>query len=67
MTDPPASLLFVEAATGCESIPPAGLAPRKTTRTDANVMRVLFRRVARSLSSAFSILADVEFDVGDVV
>ncbi len=67
MTDPPASLLFVEAATGCESISPAGLAPRKTTRTDANVMRVLFRRVARALSSAFSILADVEFDVGDVV
>jgi flagellar motor switch protein FliM len=30
-------------------------------------MRVLFKRVSRSLSSAFSILADVEFDVGDVV
>ncbi|RUO98703.1 FliM/FliN family flagellar motor switch protein [Hyphomicrobium sp.] len=67
MTDPAATLLFVEAATGCEAISPAALAPRKTTRTDANVLRVLFRRVARSLSSAFSILADIEFDVGDVV
>jgi flagellar motor switch protein FliM len=67
MTDPAATLLFVEAATGCEAISPAALLPRKTTRTDANVLRVLFRRVARSLASAFSILADIEFEVGDVV
>ncbi len=67
IADPAASSLFVEAATGCESIPPAGLPPRKLTRTDANVLRVLFRRVSRALTSAFSILADVDFDVGEVV
>jgi flagellar motor switch protein FliM len=67
IADPAASVLFVEAATGCESIPSAGLPPRKPTRTDGNVLRVLFRRVARSLTSAFSILADVDFDIVNVV
>lgn len=67
IADPAASALFVEAATGCESIPLSGLPPRKLTRTDANVLRVLFRRVSRSLTAAFSILADVDFDVGEVV
>jgi flagellar motor switch protein FliM len=37
------------------------------TRTDANLMRVFFRRLARSLTAAFSILVDVNFDVGPVV
>ncbi|MGO4684452.1 FliM/FliN family flagellar motor switch protein [Hyphomicrobium sp. 2TAF46] len=67
IADPAASALFVEAATGCEGIPQGGLSPRTPTRTDANVLRVLFRRVARALSSAFSILVDVSFDVGAVV
>ncbi len=67
IADAEASVLFVEAATGCESIPAGGLPPRKPTRTDANVLRVLFRRMARSLTSAFSILADVDLDVGAVV
>ncbi|WP_045834895.1 FliM/FliN family flagellar motor switch protein [Hyphomicrobium sp. 99] len=67
IADPAASALFVEAATGCESIPQGGLSPRKPTRTDANVLKVLFKRVARSLTSAFSILVDVGFEVGQVV
>ncbi|MFT3732449.1 MAG: FliM/FliN family flagellar motor switch protein [Hyphomicrobium sp.] len=67
IADQDASLLFVEAATGCERIPDGGLPKRKPTRTDANVLRVLFRRVSRALTAAFSILADVDFDVGDVV
>lgn len=67
LTDPAASLLFVEAATGCESLPQDGPLKRKTTRTDANVLNVLFRRISRALTNAFSILADVDFDVGDVV
>ena len=67
IADPAASALFVEVATGCEDIPEGGVPPRKPTQTDAHVMRVLFRRVARSLTSAFSILVDVGFDVGDVV
>ncbi len=67
IADPAASALFVEAATGCEGIPQGGLPLRTPTRTDANVLRVLFRRVARALSSAFSILVDVSFDVGPVV
>jgi flagellar motor switch protein FliM len=67
LTDPAATALFVEAATGCEGFPQAGLPIRKPTKTDANVVRVLFRRVARALTSAFSILVDVGFDVGAVV
>jgi flagellar motor switch protein FliM len=64
--DPLAATLFVEAATGCEAFPP-GLGPRKLTKTDANVVRILFRRMARSLSGAFSLLVDIPFDVGAVV
>jgi len=67
IADPDATLLFVEAATGCESIPEDGLPKREPTPTDANVVRVLFRRVSRALTNAFSILADIDFDVGDVV
>ncbi|SFV37263.1 FliM/FliN family flagellar motor switch protein [Hyphomicrobium facile] len=67
LADPAATTLFVEAATGCEGFPPGGLPARKPTRTDANVLRVLFRRVARALTSAFSILVDVGFDIGAVV
>ncbi|WP_291166698.1 FliM/FliN family flagellar motor switch protein [Hyphomicrobium sp.] len=67
LADPAATTLFVEAATGCEGFPPGGLRARKPTRTDANVLRVLFRRVARAMTSAFSILVDVGFDIGAVV
>jgi flagellar motor switch protein FliM len=67
LADPVATLLFVEAATGCEAIPPGGLPKRKPTSTDANIMRVLFRRVSRALTNAFSLLADIAFDVSDVV
>jgi flagellar motor switch protein FliM len=59
--------LFVESALGCEGFPADGLAERKLTKTDANILRVLFRRVARSLTHAFSILVDIQLDVGDVV
>ena len=64
---PLATALFVEAASGCEGFPADGLATRKPTKTDANVLRILFRRVARSLTSAFSLLVDIPFDVGAVV
>jgi len=67
ISDPLATALFVEAATGCEGFPAVGFTPRPLTKTDGNVMRVLFRRLARSLSSAFSLLVDVAFDVGSVV
>jgi flagellar motor switch protein FliM len=67
IADPVATALFVEAATGSEGFPAGGLPVRKPTPTDANVLRVLFRRVARSLTTAFSILVDVAFDVGEVV
>jgi flagellar motor switch protein FliM len=66
IASPLAATLFVEAATGCEAFPP-GLTPRKLTKTDANVVRILFRRMARSLSGAFSLLVDIPFDVGAVV
>jgi flagellar motor switch protein FliM len=67
IADADVTLLFVEAATGCDALPETGLPKRKPTPTDANVLRVLFRRVSRALTNAFSILADVDFDVGDVV
>jgi flagellar motor switch protein FliM len=67
ISDPAASALFVEAATGCEAFSDKGILARKKTRTDANVLRVLYRRVARALTTAFSILVDVAFDVGAVV
>jgi flagellar motor switch protein FliM len=67
ITEPSATSLFVVAATGCEDIPEVGLPKRKPTGTDANLLRVLFRRVSRALTNAFSILTDIEFDVGDVV
>lgn len=67
ISDPALAALFVESALGCEGFPPDGLAERKLTKTDANILRVLFRRVARSLTHAFSILVDIQLDVGDVV
>jgi flagellar motor switch protein FliM len=67
IADPMATALFVEAASGCESFTAEGLANRKRTKTDANVLRILFRRVARSLTSAFSLLVDIPLEVGAVV
>ncbi|WP_343062251.1 FliM/FliN family flagellar motor switch protein [Hyphomicrobium methylovorum] len=67
MADPVATTLFVEAASGAEALPPSGFLPRKPTKTDANIMRVFFRRLARCLSSAFSLLVDVNFEVRSVV
>jgi flagellar motor switch protein FliM len=67
IADPMATALFVEAASGCESFTAASLANRKRTKTDANVLRILFRRVARSLTSAFSLLVDIPLEVGAVV
>jgi flagellar motor switch protein FliM len=66
ISDPMATLLFVEAATGCEGFSNA-LTTRAPTKTDKNLVRVLFRRLARALASAFSLLVDVTFDVGAVV
>lgn len=67
ISDPLATALFVEVATGSEGFPAAGFTPRPPTKTDANILRVLFRRVGRSLTTAFSLLVDVTFDVGSVV
>lgn len=67
ISDPALTALFVESALGCEGFPVGGLAERKLTKTDANILRVLFRRVARSLTHAFSLLVDIQLDVGDVV
>lgn len=67
ISDPQLTALFVETALGCESLPADGLGERKLTKTDANLLKVLFRRVARALTNAFSILVDVQLDIGDVV
>jgi len=67
VSSPLATALFVEVATGSEGFARNGPTPRTPTRTDANLLRVLFRRLARSLTAAFSILVDVNFDVGPVV
>lgn len=67
IADPVATALFVEAASGSESLPAPGFVPRKPTKTDANIMRVFFRRLARCLTTAFSLLVDVNFEVRSVV
>jgi flagellar motor switch protein FliM len=67
ISDPLATALFVDAATGCEGFSSGRLAARRPTKTDANLLRVLFRRLARSLAAAFSLLVDISFDVGSVV
>jgi flagellar motor switch protein FliM len=67
IADPMATALFVETASGCESFTAESLANRKRTKTDANVLRILFLRVARSLTGAFSLLVDIPFEVGAVV
>ena len=67
ISDPTLTALFVESALGCEALPQNGLAERRLTKTDANILRVMFKRVARSLTHAFSILVDVQLEVGDVV
>ena len=67
ISDPTLTALFVESALGCEGLPPDGLLERRLTKTDANILRVMFRRVARSLTHAFSLLVDVQLDVGHVV
>lgn len=67
IADPMATALFVEVASGCEGFPPQGLVKRIPTKTDANVVGVLFRRIARSLTEAFSILVDIPLEVGEVV
>lgn len=66
ISDPTATSLFVEAATGCEGFSD-GIGPRAPTKTDKNLVRVLFRRLARALASAFSLFVDVTFEVGAVV
>jgi len=67
ISDPALTAMFVESALGCEGFAHESLASRKLTRTDANILRVLFRRVARALTSAFSLLVDIQLDVGTVV
>lgn len=67
ISDPALTTLFVETALGCEGLPAEGPPERKLTKTDANILRVLFRRVARSLTHAFSLLVDIQLDVGAVV
>ena len=49
ISDPLATALFVEVATGCEGFPAVGFTPRPLTKTDGNVMRVLFRRTRRHI------------------
>lgn len=67
ISDPGLTALFVESALGCEGLPVDGLANRKLTKTDSNILRVLFRRVARAMTNAFSLLVDIQLDVGAVV
>lgn len=67
ISDPTLTVLFVESALGCEGLPAGGLAERNLTKTDANILRVMFKRVARALTHAFSLLVDVQLDLGDVV
>ena len=64
LSDPSLTTFFIDAAAGCEPMLLNGWQPRQPTRTDCNIARVVFRRVARSLASAFSVLTDISFEVG---
>lgn len=67
LADDMTTALFVEAASGSEGFSPLGPTVRKPTKTDANVVRILFKRIARSLTGAFSLLVDIPFEVTNVV
>jgi flagellar motor switch protein FliM len=67
LADAMTTTLFVEAASGSEGFSSLGPTVRKPTKTDANIVRVLFRRIARSLTGAFSLLVDIPFEVTKVV
>lgn len=54
---------FIEAALGHDSVQPSSPPSRAATATERNIVRVLFRRLARSLTNAFSLLVDVTFEV----
>jgi flagellar motor switch protein FliM len=58
-----AGFAFLEAAFGYDAIQPSKTLKRSLTVTESDVLRVLFRRLARSLTNAFSILVDVKFEV----
>lgn len=63
LADPLASFAFLEASLGHDFIVPSPLPARPATDTECSIIRVLFRRLARSLTSAFSALVDVVFEV----
>lgn len=62
-----ASILAIESATGIEAFSAQSFRQRAYTKTDLNIARVLFRKVAKSLTGAFSLLIDVAFDVMNIV
>lgn len=66
LSDPALTAFFIDAATGCEPMSIGAWQPRQPTKTDSNIVRVVFRRVGRSLASAFSVLTDIGFEVGMV-
>ncbi len=64
--DADAVSLFVDAALGYDFVVPSRPSGRQPTAAEINVVRVLFRRLARSLTNVFSLVTDIEFEVGQV-
>lgn len=62
-----AAFLFVEAALGYNFVVPSTATKRELTAAEYNVLHVLFRRLARSLSHVFSRVADVVFEITSVI
>lgn len=58
-----AGFAFLEAAFGYDAIQPSKTPMRSVTTTENEVLRVLFRRLARSFTNAFSLLVDVTFEI----
>jgi len=63
LSDSTMSALFVEVAGGGETPPPPRPSGRPVSRTESNIIGVLYKRLARALTNAFSILVDVTFEV----
>ncbi|MEQ1714570.1 MAG: FliM/FliN family flagellar motor switch protein [Hyphomicrobium sp.] len=64
--DSAAALLFIDVALGGEQPSSSQSGGRAYTKSESYVLEILFKRIARALTNAFSICVDVKFEVVEV-
>jgi len=64
--DESAAQLFLEIALGGEATTLSSRAGKPYSRTERAILEVLYKRLARALTNAFSISVDVQFEVANV-